>query len=61
MRPYNRHKTKHGEYFEGLAADVLRDGPTTVSSASSASLRHERIIGSAVYGSTSQATGDTSQ
>jgi hypothetical protein len=30
MRRYNRHKTKHGEYFEALAADVVRDGPITV-------------------------------
>ncbi|HEV8089835.1 MAG TPA: hypothetical protein VGQ50_14330 [Actinomycetota bacterium] len=30
MCRYNRHKTKHGKYFEALAADVIRDGPITV-------------------------------
>jgi hypothetical protein len=29
-RRYNRHKTKHGEYFEAIAADVVREGPITV-------------------------------
>ena len=30
MRRYNRHKTKHGEYFDRLAREALQKGGTTV-------------------------------
>ncbi len=29
-RRYNRHKTKHREYFEALAREVVQNGRTTV-------------------------------